>query len=383
MDYAAQGLPFKIRKVLRYVRLYGPRRTWVKVQGLRHMKRRYTRLPAAASRAAGGRHVGIIGCGNFAYTTIAYYLRRNYGRVIHTCMDIDVDRAASLCRKYSGLRFSDDADEVLNDPRIDLVFIASNHASHAEYAIRALEAGKAVHIEKPHCVDEDQLRRLCAAISATGGKVAIGFNRPGSDFGARIRRHLDTQPGAAMLNWFLAGHRIDPDHWYFRPEEGGRVLGNLCHWTDFVYRLVPPDGRFPIAVTPTRHLGSDSDFAVTYGFADGSIAAITFSAKGHTFEGVRERFAAHKGEVLIAMDDFQTLTIDLGHQKRKYSLWFRDHGHERRICRSYEMVRGGAAGDPVSYVWESGLLFLRTRDALDADRPLTVRSFAESYRPGG
>ena len=30
-----------------------------------------------------------------------------------------------------------------------------------------------------------------------------------------------------MISWFIAGHNIDSDHWYFNPKEGGRVLGNL------------------------------------------------------------------------------------------------------------------------------------------------------------
>ena len=108
-----------------------------------------------------------------------------------------------------------------------------------------------------------------------------------------------------MYAWFVAGHAIDPDHWYFKPEEGGRVLGNLCHWTDFVYQMVPPQNRYPIKITPTRWEKSDCDIAVTYLFGDGTVAAITFSAKGHTFEGVRERFSAHRGDVLISLDDFK------------------------------------------------------------------------------
>ncbi len=52
-----------------------------------------------------------------------------------------------------------------------MIYIASNHASHAEYAIQALNTGKNVHIEKPHVVTEDQLERLCLAMSERKGKV--------------------------------------------------------------------------------------------------------------------------------------------------------------------------------------------------------------------
>ena len=79
-------------------------------------------------------------------------------------MDVDPARARSLVSRYKGLYATIDPDEIINDPDIDLVFIASNHASHALYAIKALDAGKDVHIEKPHVVSIEQLRDLYAAL---------------------------------------------------------------------------------------------------------------------------------------------------------------------------------------------------------------------------
>lgn len=376
MDYTAQKSSFKIKKVLRYVRLYGLRRTLVKVKGQYHMKKRYATLPVVTSPPEDGGHVGLIGCGNFAFSNIAYYLRKNYGRVIRGAMDIDIHRAASAYESYGLRYYTDDAEEILSDPRIDLVYIASNHASHAEYAIEAMRVGKSVHIEKPHVVREDQLERLCSAMAESEGKVALGFNRPHSRIGQTIKKYLDGESGAAMFNWFIAGHEISPDHWYFKEEEGGRVLGNLCHWTDFVFQLVAPENRYPLIITPTRAEQSDCNVAVTYVFGDGSIAAITFSAKGHTFEGVRERFAAHRGNVLISMDDFKSLTVEVVEKRYRISHCFRDHGHELNIKRSYEMVRPSGnhrePGCPIHYVWETGELFLRTREALEENKQVVV-----------
>ncbi len=185
-----------------------------------------------------------------------------------------------------------------------------------------------------------------------------------------------------MYSWFIAGHEIPPHHWYFKEEEGGRVLGNLCHWTDFVYQMVSPENRYPITIKPTRSEKSDCDIAVNYIFGDGSIAAITFSAKGHTFEGVRERFAAHRGNVLISMDDFKNLVCEVVDRKHIISLLFRDHGHEDRIRRSYEMVRSDRELQPgctTSYVWETGQLFLKTKEALEKDKAITLQPFEQSF----
>jgi predicted dehydrogenase len=382
MDYTKQSFTFKLKKALRYIRLYGIRRTRIKVEAQYHMNKTYDKLPVIKSDKNGKSHVGIIGCGNFAFSNIAYYLGKNYGKVLHAAMDTHITRAASLYEKYGLNYYTDDPDKVISDPNIDIIFIASNHASHAEYAIKALELGKSVHIEKPHVVTEDQLIRLCAAMSKSTGKVTLGFNRPNSRIGREIKRHLDSQAGAAMYNWFIAGHEIPSDHWYFKKEEGGRVLGNLCHWTDFVFQMVSPENRYPIQINPTRAKQSDCDIAVTYTFGDGSIAALTFSAKGHTFEGVKERFAAHRGNALIFMDDFKSLTIELIDKKHVINLFVRDHGHENAIRQSYKMVRSNGELNPgctTAYVWETGQLFLKTKEALEEDKVITLISYEESF----
>lgn len=379
MDYTSQNIVFKVKKLLRYCRLYGLPRTLVKVRGQYHMKKKYSTLPPLLGGDKVTGNVGLIGCGNFQFSNIAYYLNKNFGRCIRGAMDVDINRAASLFRRYDLGYYTDQAEKIISDPAIDLIYIASNHASHAEYAIQAILAGKDVHIEKPHCVTEDQLKRLLAAMEeGTGRVLSVGYNRPMSDIGQRIKGQLESQSGETMLNWFVAGHELDPDHWYFQDAEGGRILGNLCHWTDFSYQMIAARGRYPLKIIPTRSEKSDCDIAVSYVFGDGSIAAITFSAKGHTFEGVREKLAAHKGDVLIGMDDFKDLTIEVVDKKIKSRQWFRDHGHERSICSSYEASQNReATGLSREYVWESAQLFLATRAALESNAEVVVNGFGD------
>lgn len=377
MDYTRQPLTFRARKVLRYVHLYGPQRTRIKVLGQLHMKRRFEHLPPRSTRLGTGQQVGIIGCGNYAFSNIAYYLTKEFGRVIGGCMDHNAHRAASLARHYGAPFYTDDVDELLSLSEIDTIYIASNHASHAPYAVRALEAGKHVYIEKPHVVNEEQLAALAAVLPQTDRLVFLGFNRPGSRFGELILEHLGCESGPGMYNWFVAGHAIDPDHWYFKPEEGGRVLGNLCHWTDFVLRMAGP--AFPVIITPTRASRSDTDIAVTYTFADETIAAITFSAKGHTFEGVREVLNAHRGNCLISMSDYERMTIDVVARKRSFRNAFRDHGHRRNIVAALRAVRGQLPYDRAQYLrhaLDSAWFFLKTREALESNRTISIESYA-------
>ncbi|MAE94843.1 MAG: hypothetical protein CL910_09300 [Deltaproteobacteria bacterium] len=126
MDYTREPLLFRFLKVARYARLYGPSRTLVKIRGQYHTKRNFAELPEPRPTAGSGQHVGILGCGNFAYSVIAYYLRKNHGNVIRAAMDTHIERAASLFQAYGMSYYTDDASKVIADPEIDLIYVASN-----------------------------------------------------------------------------------------------------------------------------------------------------------------------------------------------------------------------------------------------------------------
>lgn len=375
MDYTKQSKIFKIKKALRYLTMYGPSRTLTKIQGQYHMKKTFQVMPTKHNNLNSKQKVAIIGCGNYAYSNIAYYLKKNFGDVIGMCMDVDINHATSLAQKYSVPWYTDNADEIINNPHISLVYIASNHSTHAEYAIKALNAGKHVYIEKPHVVSMDQIERLTETANKTEGKIFLGFNRPTSRFGKIIMENLAKEEGSLVINWFVAGHEIEPDHWYFNKEEGGRVLGNLCHWTDFTLEMVGLEKAFPLKIIPTKHEKSDSNIAVTYVFGDGTVAAITFSAKGHTFEGVKERLSLHKGNLLLTMDDYKTMTTEIIDKKTKYINFFRDHGHEFNIACAFKSSFGNMDYNRKHMVLKSklsALLFMKTKEALDSDKIIIV-----------
>jgi predicted dehydrogenase len=372
-DYTEARLAFKLRKAARYVRLFGVRRTWAKIAAQYHMKAatgfkevRWAN-PRCQDREHPRRNVAIIGCGLFAFSNIAYYCAKWNSHFLRYAYDTERSRALSLCKAYGGAFAIADWREILQDPSVTLVFIASNHASHAEYAIACIEAGKHVHIEKPHVVSRDQLARLTQAMrNHPVSKVFLGFNRPRSPLFKRLRTMLADQSGALMINWFVAGHEIPEGHWYFDDKEGGRILGNLCHWTDLTLQLVTVENAFPCTIVPATPQGSKSDFVVSIIFADQSCASITFSAKGHAFEGVREVLNVHKGNLIANLTDFKVMSADIVEKKVRISLPHRDHGHKATVFHSLaRAAEPGTGGEHPEYVTATAQLFLGIREAVE------------------
>lgn len=380
-SYFEKSLSFKIRKVLRYLELYGVSRTLVKVKGQMHMRAQegfdtdVWENQGCKTRGSAGKTMGLIGCGSYTYGVIAYYLAKHDKSFLKGAMDTDSTRARSIVKRYDGAYATIDPSVILDDPDIDLVYIASNHASHADYAIEALKRGKSVHIEKPHVVTQAQLDSLIQAMQAQPDlNVFLGFNRPRSVHFTRLRKLLDREAGPLMINWFVAGHAIDDDHWYFKPEEGGRILGNLCHWSDLTLEMIAPEFRLPCRIVPTSPKGTKSDFVTALEFADGSLASITFSAKGHTFEGVREILNVHKGDLLAEIKDFKSLTYARDYTRKKRKSRFRDHGHQANILNSLNVVRGNAAGSKTKpdHIITTARLFLAIREAHETGETITL-----------
>lgn len=381
-DYSGHSLMFKLRKVARYVRIYGPMRTWVKVLGQKHAAARTAfdgavwTNPGCSRPDAEKRCVAIVGCGSFAFTTIAHYLAGWSQDFLVAALDTNKARARSLVEHYRGAYATSDFQQVLDDPRVKLVYIASNHASHAEYAIMALDAGKDVHIEKPHVVSRDQLALLTQAHRRNPERqIYLGFNRPRSEHFRFLMKYLRGERGPYMINWFVAGHEIPDDNWYFSPTEGGRILGNLCHWTDLTLEMIGLEQALPCKVIPTSETNAKSDFVTSFHFADGSVATISFSAKGHTFEGVREVLHAHRGNILAELKDFQSASVEVVEKRIRRNSFFRDHGHGANVLNSLYCTLGeGGEASSFHYISATAQLFLAAREAHEQGQPILIEA---------
>lgn len=97
--------------------------------------------------------------------------------------DIDGSRAAALAERVGAQRHSDSSSDVIQDPRVNAVFISSAEPAHAEPAIEALEAGKAVFIEKPIATTREDADAIIAAAEANDALLRIGYS-------VRFRRNI-------------------------------------------------------------------------------------------------------------------------------------------------------------------------------------------------
>ena len=82
---------------------------------------------------------------------------------LKTVVSRSAKKAQIFSEEYAIENYTSSFDSVLSDPSIDIIYIGTPHTSHAEYAIRALEKGKAVLCEKPMTVNREEAERVINA----------------------------------------------------------------------------------------------------------------------------------------------------------------------------------------------------------------------------
>jgi predicted dehydrogenase len=103
--------------------------------------------------------VGVIGYGYWGPNLVRNFMTAPDSAVTRVC-DLRAERIAPLRKVYPGIKTCSDSADLINDPQIDAVVIATPVSSHFELALAALRAGKHVLVEKPLATRSDHARRL-------------------------------------------------------------------------------------------------------------------------------------------------------------------------------------------------------------------------------
>jgi predicted dehydrogenase len=106
--------------------------------------------------------IGIVGYGYWGPNRVRNFSEASGSRVVAVC-DLREESLAAVSRRYPGVRGTRSYTDLLRDPKIDAIAIATPVRSHAELALAALEAGKHVLVEKPMTETAEQARRLIEA----------------------------------------------------------------------------------------------------------------------------------------------------------------------------------------------------------------------------
>jgi polar amino acid transport system substrate-binding protein len=233
------------------------------------------------------------------------------------------------------------ATDVIADDGTETVFIATRHDTHASYVADALEAGRNVFVEKPLCLSSEELERIVTAWKRHRPLLMVGFNRRFSPHAKEIKAALGDGP-MSMIYRVNAG-AIPADSWIQDADiGGGRIIGELCHFIDF---LIFMSGSLPTKIQafslpdPSQLVDTVS---VNLMFGNGSIGSISYFANGSK-SLAKEYVEIYKSGSIARLWDFKRMELLTGRKPLRKKLASQDKG-QRAMVES--VMRSIRAGDP-------------------------------------
>jgi polar amino acid transport system substrate-binding protein len=284
--------------------------------------------------------IGFIGAGSFAQAQLLPPIRSASGIYLTGVSTSSPANALSTGQKY-GFRFSTtDSMEIIRNEETDLIFCASRHDSHAAYVLACLKAGKPVFVEKPLCVDAAQLEQIEAEIQQNGGRVMVGFNRRFSDSFMAIKEFLKGRTEPMSISYRVNAGAIPLSSWIQDPAQGGRIIGEGCHFIDCMVYLT---GSLPIQVYAqqiagdNRNTGHHDCVHIFLRFADGSIGNLQYLSNGDSAIPKEYCEVFCQGKTAI-MNNFTNVILSQG-KKAKTLSFNGQKGHAREVQETIRAIR--------------------------------------------
>ncbi|PID96413.1 MAG: oxidoreductase [Actinomycetales bacterium] len=306
--------------------------------------------------------VGFIGAGNYASSMLLPHLAKNQRVELAAVATTKSLSSANAQTKFGFQRATTDSQELLKDDSLDVVFVVTRHDSHAQFVADALRAGKAVFVEKPLAVSEEQLQLVLDAIAETGNdRVMVGFNRRFSPLLSGMRRRFGSVDSPLTLRYLVNAGRLDSTSWYLdTAEQGSRFVGEGGHFIDTLSFWV---GRDPLRVF-AEGTGDDSTMNVSLHYPDGSLATITYATAGDS-RFPKETLDVTGGGRNARMDNFTKATVWSRGKDTKRSVLGQDKGQQEQLRQFVDAI---ATGAPMPISCES--LIATTRATIAAGESL-------------
>ena len=301
------------------------------------------RVVRATSAKTGEPGISFVGAGNFARAVLLPIVKRAENAHL-----LGVGAATGLSAKNTAEQFgfsysTTDYQEIFGDEKTQVVFIATRHESHPRLAAEALRRGKHVFVEKPLAINEEGLREVVAAARESDRVLMVGFNRRFAPIAEKVKARFTDRAAPMTIVYRVNAGQLPREHWtHDAAEGGGRIIGEACHFIDFVQYLT---GALPVRVSaeavPRSAEGGaiDDSMVISMSMTDGSVASIVYTASGDS-SVAKERIEVFCDRSVATIDDFRSGTLVHDRKTTKLGRSAQDKGHAAEVTAFLKAVRG-------------------------------------------
>ena len=324
----------------------------------------------APLRSEGTVKLGVIGAGNFARSVLLPRLAKTSGVNLIGIATATGRNAKAIGEQYGFAFCTTDYRELLLRGDVDTVLIATRHDTHAVMTAEALRAGKTVYVEKPLAISDEGLEEISNAIAQTGGRVMVGFNRRFSSLSTELKQAFADCAEPLAITYRVNAGEVPKESWIQGEEGGGRIVGEVCHFVDYLQFLTDAE---PVEVFAYSCSATADTLSVVIKLSNGSVGNINYLASGdRAFP--KERIEVYGGGRVAVLDDFRVLEVWRSGRRKVTKRIQQDKGFDRELAA---FITAARIGGEMPITWRSlaltTLATLRIADALGSGVPQSLK----------
>lgn len=272
---------------------------------------------------------GIIGCGKVTELKSGPAFNKVSGSQLIAVMRRNPELAEDYAKRHNVPRFYTDADDLINDRDVNSVYVATPPGNHTEYAIKVLEAGKPVYIEKPMALNYSECLRINDTAKKHGLPVYVAYYRRTLPGFLKIKNLVETgeigKPrfvNFQIFNYPSEDEKAGKLPWRVIPEisGAGHFFDLGSHQLDYLDFLFGPVQKISSLVINQANLYSAEDF-VSAGFQFGNnIAATGLWSFSVSPEGNRDYFeiVGEKGIIKTSTFTYEPIILINGNGRQEF-----------------------------------------------------------------
>lgn len=158
--------------------------------------------------------IGIVGSGNFAQTKLMPLISRLKSTSINAIVDKNIKTSINTSRLYGAAHVLANDDELFTQDIVDAIVIASPHKFHFEQALKALQQGKAVFLEKPMVANQAELTELISFLRKhPQAPFCVDYNRSFAPFIRKTKDALEDRKTPVMIQYRMNAGYIPKKNW--------------------------------------------------------------------------------------------------------------------------------------------------------------------------
>jgi len=294
--------------------------------------------------------IGIIGSGNFTSSTILPALKKLNAKISFIASSNGLS-STLLAKKFKIHNSTTDYKEILDDNKVDLVFITTRHNLHAKMVNEIINSGKSVFVEKPLALNEKELELIIKNYKKNDVNLSVGFNRRFAPLAIQMKKLLGNDNNPLNIIATMNAGYVPKDSWVHDMEiGGGRIIGEACHFIDLCIYLTGSLVKEVCMNSMGRFVEENTDnCSIILKFENGSNAVINYFSNGNKSYS-KERIEVFSQQRTLIMDNWRKLS-GFGFKSFSSSSSRQDKGHLNQFsCLLNQQINGGNAIIPFNEI---------------------------------